>query len=145
MTWSTATYSFLTATLADRLFGSWDGFGFVLLASLEICQSSSLIVDISNLFVTLDVELSDPLPSWCAQGLLEVGSEPAPGICCSLADTVLIVHRLGFIAGLVLLVEATQSVSESLTDSMFLIQLNCLLNDLIGHLVTMGKVFSNDS
>ena len=100
--WSATTCTLLAATLADGLVGALHGLGFVLFARLEICQSSRLIVDISDLLITLNVELSDLLASRSAQGRFKVGGEASPGTRGLVAHAVLGVHGSSRVGRLVL-------------------------------------------
>jgi len=63
----------LRTTVALTLLGTWDGRDTTLLL-LEICQTTSLGVDILDLARALGVEIDELLPSGCTSGLLVVGS-----------------------------------------------------------------------
>jgi hypothetical protein len=77
----------VSSAVADSLIGPGDSFGFIL-SSLQVCKSSCLIVDISNLLVALDVETSDSLTGRCIQCLLEVGVQSTPTLHSFLCDTI---------------------------------------------------------
>ena len=125
--------------------GSGNGLSFGVLARFEICQSSSLVVDVSDLSVALNVEFSDLLTSRSTEGFLEVRGEATPSTCGLVAHSVLGVHGPGRVGSLIFRIEAVQGARKSLTDTVLLIQRNGLLDDLIGHDIAMGKVFGNNS
>lgn len=78
MTWSTATNAFGATTLADGLVGAWNGFWLVLFSALEIGKPSGLGVDVVDLLLALNIEVSDLLACGCAQSLFKIAGQTAP-------------------------------------------------------------------
>ena len=86
VSWCTWASAFGTTTFAHSLVGAGDLLWLVRgFAGFEICQPSRLIVNVSNLSITLDVEVPDLLSSRSAQRFLEVAVQAAPrthsGVC----------------------------------------------------------------
>lgn len=81
--------------------------------TLQICQSSGFIMNISNLLVTLYVEIPDFLPRRCAQGLLEICAKTAPPTHGFVADAIATINALGSISGMVFLVKVCQGGVEA--------------------------------
>ena len=121
MTWSTATNTLLPTALADGLVGSWHRLWFVCLTSLQVRQPPRLVVDISDLLVSLHVEGSESLAGGCTQRSLEVRVKTTQSTHGLVAHTILAVHRPGSVSCLVLLVEAAKHIGEPLADTVLLV------------------------
>lgn len=98
------THTALTLAAAVSLVSARDLLRSVL-RTLEICETTSLVVDIKDLLRTLLVERNDALASRGLGSLLEVRVQCVPHAIAALGDGVFLVDALGLLSGLVLLVE----------------------------------------
>jgi hypothetical protein len=103
--WGTSADTFGTSAAADGLFTARKLLRIMMLAGLEICQSSRFLVDICDLLFTLGVKITNFLTSGCAQSLLEVGVKATPSIPCLVSYSVLVVDSLGLVGSLELGIE----------------------------------------
>lgn len=153
-----AQHQHMGSCLLRLLRGSWSrsswfasATGFLLtaftrsLSGLQIGQPSRLIMDIANLLVCLEVEISHFTTSRGIQGLLKVRMEAAPPAGSLVADLITLVQALCFLTGMVLFIETRKSVRESLGETAFLVECNGLLNGLVADGVALGKVLGEDA
>ena len=97
------------------------------------------------MLIGLDVEVGYFLSGWCFHSLLEVAVKSAPRSHGFVGNTILGVDSLSFIGSLVLAVETLESSGESVADSVFLVKIDSLLNDVIREGVAMGQIFCSNS
>ena len=128
----TGTRTFRASALADRLVSALHLFRLIArLSSLQVCQSPRLGMDIPNLLITLNVEISDLLARRRPHCLLEIRVETHPCLVCFVGDAVGGVDSPGFVGGLGLVIEIGQGSGESIADAVFVVQGDGILDGLV--------------
>lgn len=100
-------------------------------------------MNITDLLVGLNIEITNLLTSRSVEGLLKVRSYAAPVVGSLVSDFVFFVKSFRAVGGLVLVVKASQGGGESIRDSVFLVKSNCLLDGLVADSVAVSKILSH--
>lgn len=130
-------------TLTGCLLGTRNLLGRFLL--LDVCQTTSLGVDILNLTRGLGVEVDKLLTGWSTSSLFIIGSQTGKNRVCLLSDTIRLINTLGLLGSMVLAIEVVQGGEEAARDTMLLVKVDGTLSSIISNGVTMGKIFRNDA
>lgn len=115
------------------------------LPALQIGQAASLIVNVADLLVRLDVELSHLPTGRRVECLLEVRVQTAPVVHSLVGDLVLLVKTLGPVGGTVLFVEVGKSGREARGEAVLVVQRDGLLDRLVADHIAVSQILSDDA
>lgn len=100
------------------------------------------ILDLSR---SLSVEVDKFHASWCSCRLLIVRvktGQEVVGLCC---NSIGLISRLCLIGSMIFFIETFERGEESSGNAVLLVKINSSLSSSISNMVTMGKVFSNNT
>lgn len=97
-------------------------------------------MDIENLLLTLLVEGENLMTSWCVGGLLEVCVQAGPCTSTFLSNGVLLIDILGFLSGLVLLVELLKGGCETRGEAVLIVESESSLDCFVTDGVAVGEI-----
>lgn len=115
------------------------------LASLQVCKSPGLIVNLPHLFVSLKIEVPQLAARRGTQSLLEVRVQSTPSTSGLIAELVVLVQTTSTVSGLVLLVEVAEHRREARGESMFRVKGNGLLDCVVAQRIAVSKVFGDNA
>ncbi len=136
------TFLNVAATLTLCLFGSGT---LAALTALHVGQTTSLSVNVTDLLIALSVEGCKFLTGRGTEGLLEIRAQLHPAGLDSLGDTVVGIHILGLLGGVIFAIKILESIGETLGDTVLLVQSEGTLDGLVTDRVAVRQILCNDA
>lgn len=102
-------------------------------------------MDITDLLISLDVEIAQLLARGVLHRLLEVRVQTTPARGRLVADLVVLVEALGALGSVELLVEVGEGSGESRREAVLLVQGDRLLDRVVAHHVPVGEVLGDNA
>lgn len=105
---------------------------------------AGLVVDITDLLISLDVEISHFLARRGIERLLEIRSQSTPVSAGLVSDFIFLIKTLGSISGFGLVVESGERGSKAAGEAVFLVQSNRFLDCLVADRVTLSEILGDN-